>query len=105
MLKKADIILIASLVILAVLTLLFPLLNNDSGTEAVILVDNQEVYRLPLNQNAEIGLGTNTVTVENGKVYVKSATCPDKVCVHHTPIKKKGESIICVPNGVVVEVE
>ena len=105
MLKKADIILIAALALLAVLTLLFPLLNTASGSEAVILVKNNELYRLPLNKDTHIDLGTNVVKIENGKVSVESATCPDKVCVHHSPIKNKGDAIICVPNGIVVEVE
>ena len=105
MLKKADIILIAALALLAVLTLLFPLLNTASGREAVILVKNNELYRLPLEKDTKIDLGTNIVKIENGKVSVESATCPDKVCVHHSPIKNKGDAIICVPNGIVVEVE
>lgn len=105
MLKKADIILIAALALLAVLTLLFPLLNTASGSEAVILVKNNELYRLPLNKDTHIDLGTNVVKIENGEVSVESATCPDKVCVHHSPIKNKGDAIICVPNGIVVEVE
>lgn len=105
MLKKADIILIAALALLAVLTLLFPLLNTASGSEAVILVKNNELYRLPLEKDTKIDLGTNVVKIENGEVSVESATCPDKVCVHHSPIKNKGDAIICVPNGIVVEVE
>ena len=105
MLKKADIILIAALALLAVLTLLFPLLNTASGSEAVVLVKNNELYRLPLNKDTHIDLGTNIVKIEHGKVSVESATCPDKVCVHHSPIKNKGDAIICVPNGIVVEVE
>jgi hypothetical protein len=103
--KKADIILIAALAILAVFALLFPLLNTASGSEAVILVKNEELYRLPLEKDTKIDLGTNIVKIENGEVSVESATCPDKVCVHHSPIKNKSDAIICVPNGVVVEVE
>lgn len=103
--KKADIILIAALAVLGIFALLFPLLNTASGSEAVILVKNNELYRLPLNKDTHIDLGTNVVKIENGEVSVESATCPDKVCVHHSPIKNRGESIICVPNGVVVEVE
>ncbi len=103
--KKADIILIAALAVLGIFALLFPLLNTASGSEAVILVKNNELYRLPLEKDTHIDLGTNVVKIEGGKVSVESATCPAKVCVHHSPIKNKGEAIICVPNGVVVEVE
>ena len=105
MLKKADIILIAALALLAVLTLLFPLLNTASGSEAVILVKNNELYRLPLEKDTKIDRGTNIEKIENGKESVESATSPDKDSVHHSPIKNKGDAIICVPNGIVVEVE
>ena len=103
--KKADIILIATLAVLGIFALLLPLLNTASGSEAVILVKNNELYRLPLETDTKIDLGTNVVKIENGEVSVESATCPDKVCVHHSPIKNKGDAIICVPNGIVVEVE
>ncbi len=103
--KKADILLIAALILLAVFAFAFPFLNSASGSEAVIRLNNEEIHRLNLNENTQIDLGTNLIKIEKGEVFVESATCPDKVCVHHSPIKNKGDAIICVPNGVVVEVE
>ena len=47
---------------------------------------------------------SNLLLIENGKVYVKSATCPDGICVGHRPIFRNGESIICLPNRVVITV-
>ena len=36
---------------------------------------------------------------------MKSADCPDQICVHQRAISKNGESIICLPNKVVVSIE
>ncbi len=33
------------------------------------------------------------------------ADCPDQLCVNQKPVSKNHESIICLPNRVVVEVE
>ena len=32
------------------------------------------------------------------------ADCPDLICVHHKPISRQGESIVCLPHKVIVEV-
>ena len=33
------------------------------------------------------------------------ANCPDEICVHHKPISKNGETIVCLPNKVVVVIK
>ena len=33
------------------------------------------------------------------------ADCPDQICVNHRPVSRNGESIICLPNEVVVSVK
>ena len=32
------------------------------------------------------------------------ADCPDKICVNHATISDVGESIVCLPHRVVVEI-
>jgi len=49
--------------------------------------------------------GKNVLVIENGEASIKSATCPDKICVSHRKISKSGETIVCLPNKVVVEIE
>ena len=104
MIKKADIILIAAIICISI-ALFFLLVPTNSGNEAVIRVDNQELYRLPLDRDCEIKLSGNTVVIKDGCAFMESADCPDKICVNHMEISKKGQSIICLPNGVIVEVE
>ena len=36
---------------------------------------------------------------------ISEASCPDKICVNHKRIQKSGETIICAPNKVVVEIK
>ena len=35
---------------------------------------------------------------------MESADCPDQICVRQKAISKEGESIICLPNKVVVSI-
>ena len=49
--------------------------------------------------------GSNTVVIENGTVYMKDADCPDKLCEKTGKISKNGETIVCLPHRVVVEIQ
>lgn len=48
------------------------------------------------------GAGTVHFTISNGAVDVTHADCPNQICVHHSPITRTGESIVCLPNRVVI---
>ena len=37
-------------------------------------------------------------------MYIKDATCPDKLCQKQGHISKNGQQIICLPNQVIVEI-
>ena len=45
----------------------------------------------------------NTILAENGRVCIKSATCPHQDCVHTGTITRAGQSIVCLPEQVVVQ--
>ena len=65
------------------------------------------IYSLQKDQKVEIKTenGYNILVIEDGKAYVKDASCPDGICSSHRPIKHTGASIICLPNKVVVSIE
>ena len=73
---------------------------------------NGEAYGVySLNEEIEVDIFSgegnaqvNRMIISGGKVYVENASCPDKICVNHRPIYRDGESIVCLPNGVVIEV-
>lgn len=47
----------------------------------------------------------NVVEIKDGKVSVTEATCKNQVCVRHGEISRSGESIVCLPNRLVVRIE
>lgn len=103
--KKNDLIIIVSVLVLAVATALFLGINGKNGTSVVISRDNEVLYKVPLNEDDRIDIDTNIIIIENGKAFVKEANCNNQICVNHKPIKKTGEVIACLPNKVLVEIE
>lgn len=50
-------------------------------------------------------LGDNVILVSNGRIEMKSADCPDKLCVEHGELKVSSSPIVCLPNKVVIKFE
>ncbi len=107
---KNDIILIV--VIIALATLIFILINSFSsnGNKVIIEQNAKQIATLNINENQEYNIYDkegnicNTVIISGGQVSMKYANCKDKICVNHNKISKNNESIICLPNKVVVTV-
>lgn len=82
---------------------------KKDGAFVQIKVDGQVVNTIPVNQNETLTIegyqgGSNIVTIENGGVTMTDADCPDKLCVKTGRISKTGETIVCLPHRVVVEI-
>ena len=105
--KKNDWILGGGIVLAAGMIFLFQLLRDSGGAkEVTISVDGDVLgtYSLEEDQTVEIG-GTNRLVIEDGTARMEWADCPDQICVNHRPVSRNGESIICLPNEVVVSVK
>lgn len=46
----------------------------------------------------------NVLVIHNGTAAVTEASCPDGICVKHKSISLRNESIVCLPNKVIVEI-
>lgn len=46
----------------------------------------------------------NIIEIKDGEAFMKEASCPDQLCVDQNEISFDKESIICLPNKVVVTV-
>ena len=107
--RKADIVLVLVLLLVAAAAGIFMLAVRDTGGEAVVLRDGQEVLRLPLSEDAEEviteGEDSNTVVIRDGTASVTQANCPDKVCVHTGEIRYEGQTIVCLPHKLVVKIQ
>lgn len=105
---RNDLILIGVLLIGALVIFLLFKGSLKSGNKAVITVNGEKVSVLKLNEERNETIktenGVNTVKIKDGKVIVADADCPDKICVNHRPISKVGDTIICLPHKLVVEI-
>lgn len=105
MLKRNDIILISAIVTIAlVMSALFYLLTDGSGGTVTVKQDNKTVYCGTLDTDRKIELSGNTVIIKDGTAYMHDADCKNQICVKHKKISKNGESIICLPNRVIIEI-
>jgi hypothetical protein len=69
--------------------------QNGKIIRTVDLENEKEVYEFEIT--ASNG-GTNTVRVENGKIGIISASCPDKICVNQGFTDSGTLPVICLPN-------
>lgn len=111
--RKADIILLIVLLALGLAaTAVLARTGAGSPDDAkVVIKSGGEIYgRYPLGEDTEIAVpapsgGENIVTIKGGSVTVSSASCKNQVCVRHGSISKSGESIVCLPNRLIVTIE
>lgn len=104
--KKRDFILIFGIILIAgIVWLISSFSKSGTGEMLKISVDNQEygVYDLRTDQVIVIS-DKNSCRIENGRVVMEYADCPDQICVHASAIFQKGQTIICMPNKVVLEI-
>lgn len=106
--KKRDIVLAAVLLILGVTGVLIVKYGLKSGNTVDVYIDDKLVQTIDLSVDDEYTFqtdkGSNTVEVRNGAVSMKSADCPDKVCVRMGTKNRNGETITCLPHKLVIEV-
>ena len=107
---RRDILLLAIVLVIGGICMLIMALRPAAGDGIVeITVDGAVYQQMPLAQDAEVEIagysgGEHRLIIDGGVVHMESASCPDGICVRHRPISKDGESIICLPNRVVVTI-
>ena len=108
---RNDIILIVCLLLVAAVGILYLFKFRSRGDTVKVTVDGKlyGTYSLTENITEDICTGKNgefhnLLVVQEGKAYIQSATCPDGICVDHSPIFRDGESIVCLPQHVVITV-
>jgi len=105
-----DVLLVCAVVALSLLLIW----QGFSGTsarsrKAVISVNGKRVKEITLGDGRqELSVrgyqGESRLESEGGRVRMVDSACPDKLCVQTGWISRPGESIVCLPNRVVVEV-
>lgn len=107
--RKADIILFVVLMAVGLAVSAYFALSGTVGSK-VLIESNGELYgKYSLYEDRVIqvkdGAKSNKVVIADGEVYVEKASCQNQVCVKTGHISRSGESIICLPNKMVVRIE
>ena len=115
--KRGDMILIG-IVIVAALAFIVPkwLLQDTSenlhngNMYAEITVDGKLYKQVEITEEEQIievktDDGYNTLKVHNNGIEMIDADCPDKVCLGFGFVTHKGDTIVCLPHRVLVELK
>ena len=113
--KKMDIVIIICLVGISFLPhILFAKnLNKDyDSVYAIIKVDGKTYKEIPLSSLKEDDSftiktenGNNTILVKDNKISITNATCHDSLCVDQGSKSKVGDSIVCLPHKLIIEIK
>ena len=105
-----DILVVLAVVALAASSALTVWPGRDSGSlTAVVTADGEELDRFA---PADLAAGprtythngyTLTVTAEDGGLRVSEADCPTQDCVHTGTISRSGQSIVCLPARIIIQ--
>lgn len=106
---RNDIFLIAGVLLLALAMFVgYSFMYRQAGGRVVVTVDGQEYATLPLDEETILEIdtenGINRLQIKGGYADMIEADCADKLCVDQRKISKKGETIVCLPHKIVVEV-
>ena len=105
--KRADLILVVALLLLAGILYLTMNANRQEGGVAVVRVNGVETERHSLAVDGTFSLngGTNILVIRDGQAWLSEADCPDLLCVKQGKIHYTGQVITCLPNRLTVTVE
>lgn len=102
-----DLLLATAILLLAGILYLF-LRPGGDGAWAVVSANGQEIARYALNEDQTVTLGDtdyNILQISGGAASIVEANCGDHTCVRTGPVRKSGETIVCLPHRLVVRIE
>lgn len=107
--RKNDLYLILALLFVFSLIAVFFSFLGAKGSYVKVSIDGKEATSFPLSEDLEYVIegyagGVNTLVIKEGCAFLKDTSCPDHLCEKMGKISRKGQSVICLPNRVVIEV-
>lgn len=108
-LRKADFLLFFIFIAAAALIAAVPLVRSSDGAPMVRIIAQGELAGIyPLDSDNEIEIERdghrNVVVIKDNTVHMDYSDCKNQVCVNTGKISKAGETIVCLPNYVIVEI-
>lgn len=109
---KFWVVLTAALLAVSLLAAALVLGGKTGSTVAAVYQDGRLLRTIdlwaveePYTFTVDGPAGTNTIEVEPGRIRVARAGCPDQVCVNQGWISNGVVPIVCLPNGLVIQIE
>ena len=100
----ADRLLFIFLVTISVAGIFITREAMSQGSDVFIEINGKLEYSLPLDINRTISvnglLGNTIIEINEKKVRIKKALCPNQICVHQGWVSKG--AIVCLPGRIVV---
>ncbi len=108
--NRNDIILIIVLSVFSALFTIYLFTVTQHGYKVLVYVDGQLTGEYPLDTDTEVTImgyngGNNVMSISNGRVRMSEASCPDRLCIHQGSISRAGQSIVCLPNRVILRID
>lgn len=106
---KKDMLLTGALLLTGIIIAVFIWISSEKGQTVQVRVNGSVVSEYPLAQDRTVILngadgGTNVLVIENGTARIDKADCPDELCCKTGRISRSGQSIICLPHKLTVEI-
>ena len=104
--KKNDWLLAAGITGLALMILAFQILTGKTDhAQVVVSIDGNPYGTYDLNTDQTVNINeSNQIRIQDRTVRMIEADCPDQICVRSGEISAAGQSVVCLPNRVVVKI-
>lgn len=108
-LRRWDIIIVSALVAIALLGYAGVRIYGAVNTADNVKITSPDgVVYLSLDKDTTYtvttDLGYNTIVIENRTVRIDSSDCKNQICVEEGAIDTPGQTIVCLPHKVVVQI-
>ena len=100
-------VIICVLLILASVAAIFVMQNFGSDAKDVaIYKDGKVITTLPLSENTEYEISDvgMTIKIENDAAFIEKSNCRCKTCQNFGKLSKAGQTAVCLPSKVHIEV-
>ena len=110
LIRKRDAAIIIMILLTGIICFAGYKLFSPSGRTAVITINGKTAEKLSLTESGGRDITLKeaegiVIEINNGRIRVKSADCPDKICVNTGYISKVGERIVCLPKKLIIEIK
>ena len=108
---KIDLILIVLVLFLSTLSIIWVSINQikQSSLPKVASIYQESIKLEDINLEKDgitsILNGKMKIEVKSGKIRILDSDCPQKVCVKMGWIDNSGQTIVCMPNHVLIEIK